>query len=308
MQVAIVDSVPWQHRRRHRRNNGIMLRRTQSSVYVVLVGLLPAVLGGPIFAAVFAGIMVGAYHEFVAMCGVAESSSARIGYCSIVALATIALLTREGAWFQLVLVAIIVTPLFWLLFTKVNADRLSEWAIALSATLYLGIPAYAGIQLRGFEGWSDRGWLNNLADFANPGDTVTGSGLGWFLFALLVIWTSDTFQYLVGKSIGRTKLIPHISPNKTVEGAIGGFAAASLVGAGCVAIFGLNVSIAAGFGLGAAVALAGLLGDLVESMVKRQVGVKDSGSLIPGHGGIFDRVDALVLGVITVWLASPWLS
>lgn len=284
-----------------------MLQRSKSSFFIVIIGIVPAVLGGPLFAAVFAAIMMAAFYEYISMCGVADTQSARIGYVSILILATAALLIERPAGFHVGLVFAIFAPLVWNLTEVIDANRLSEWAIGTSGALLFGIPAYAAIDLRSSAGFSTQSWVNDIADFLNPENTVTGAGLAWFLFALLVIWIADTFAYLVGKQVGRTKLIPHVSPNKTVEGALGGLTAAAVSGGLCVSAFGMDISVAAGFGLGAAVAVAGMLGDLIQSMIKRQVGVKDSGTIIPGHGGVFDRVDGLIPGLLVVWIAAPWI-
>lgn len=285
-----------------------MLQRSKSSVFIVIIGIVPAILGGPIFAAVFTAIMIAAFYEYVSICGIADTQSTRIGYVSILILASTALLIDRPAGFHAGLVFALFAPLVWNLTEAIDANRLSEWAIASSGALLFGIPAYASIDLRGSEGFSSQSWINDIADLLNPENTVTGAGLAWFLFALVVIWIADTFAYLVGKQVGRTRLIPHISPNKTVEGALGGLTAAAVTGGLCVSALGMDISIAAGFGLGAAVAIAGMFGDLIQSMTKRQVGVKDSGSLIPGHGGVFDRVDGLILGLLVVWIAAPWIT
>jgi phosphatidate cytidylyltransferase len=285
-----------------------VLQRSKSAVVIVLVGIVPAILGGPIFAAVFAAIMVAAYFEFITMCGLGDSMVARIGYVSIVAFASVPLLTGNVAAFQAVLVFALFAPLAWSLREPIDSSRLTEWAVTAGSSLYLGLPAFAGIDLRQQEGNASQSWVNDIADLINPDTSITAAGLGWFLFALLVIWLSDTCAYLVGKQFGRNKLIPHISPNKTIEGAIGGLVAAALTGMFCAWFFGMDIHPATGFGLGAAVSVAGMLGDLIESMIKRQVGAKDSGTLIPGHGGIFDRIDALIFGVLIVWIAVPWLT
>ena len=111
------------------------------------------------------------------------------------------------------------------------------------------------------------------------------------LWAMLVTWSTDTFAYFAGRSIGGPKLAPRISPNKTWAGLIGGMAGAAIVGALAAYLFELDrLFLLAGAPMG----LLAQLGDLYESRVKRRLGVKDSGSLLPGHGGVLDRVDGLL--------------
>ncbi len=115
------------------------------------------------------------------------------------------------------------------------------------------------------------------------------------LTIIFIVWINDIFAYLVGCSIGKHKMCPSISPKKSWEGFFGGlvFAVAFAMAAGYM----MEGNIYAWGGLGAVVALAGVAGDLVESMIKREYGVKDSGNLIPGHGGVLDRFDALLLAM-----------
>jgi phosphatidate cytidylyltransferase len=119
------------------------------------------------------------------------------------------------------------------------------------------------------------------------------------LFAPIVLtWASDTFAYFVGRAVGRRKLIPAVSPGKTVEGALGALVGAVLVGIGYGYLlrqfptYRIGFAEAALFGL--LVSIAAQLGDLAESLFKRDAGVKDSGRLLPGHGGAFDRFDSLL--------------
>ena len=119
------------------------------------------------------------------------------------------------------------------------------------------------------------------------------------LFVLVVIWASDTVAYFVGRAVGRHPFAPHLSPKKTWEGAVAGFAS-------CIAVafaFAHFLSIPLAMLLGAAAIgnIAGQSGDLLESAYKRSAGVKDSGALLPGHGGILDRIDALILAIPVVW-------
>ena len=114
-----------------------------------------------------------------------------------------------------------------------------------------------------------------------------------YLGILVLIWAADTGAYFVGKLIGRTKLFPSVSPGKTREGAVGGILMACLVGF----LWSLRFSVFPTWkwiGLAAVVSVFGIFGDLVESSFKRELGVKDSGTLLPGHGGVLDRFDAFL--------------
>ncbi|MDQ2978724.1 MAG: phosphatidate cytidylyltransferase [Acidobacteriota bacterium] len=115
------------------------------------------------------------------------------------------------------------------------------------------------------------------------------------LLLFLIVWGCDSFAYYTGRSIGRRKLAPAVSPNKTWEGTIGGLVGATLIGAAAGAWMVLP-ELGPGLGAvaGAAASSAGQMGDLVESLWKRGAGVKDSGTFLPGHGGFYDRIDSLL--------------
>ena len=120
------------------------------------------------------------------------------------------------------------------------------------------------------------------------------------LFYIFIIWGNDVFAYLVGMSIGRHRLFERLSPKKSWEGFFGGIVGA--VAMGLVAARVLDGGYAAWAGLALVAAVSGVLGDLVESMFKRAAGVKDSGNLIPGHGGVLDRFDAMLLSAPFVFV------
>ncbi len=109
-----------------------------------------------------------------------------------------------------------------------------------------------------------------------------------------MVWTSDTAAYYIGTTFGRRPLAPRVSPKKTVEGAVGGVMGALLAAFVASVWFYRRLSVLDCVVLGLALGTIGLLGDLVESMLKRGAGMKDSASLVPGHGGILDRVDSLL--------------
>lgn len=128
------------------------------------------------------------------------------------------------------------------------------------------------------------------------------------LLFVTIIWVADVVAFLAGSTLGRHSLAPGISPGKTVEGAVAAMAMAALCGAIAAGLVA-GVGALGGAGLGAVLAALGLLGDLWESVLKRGAGVKDSGAAVPGHGGVLDRFDSLLLaapGAYWLLVALPW--
>jgi phosphatidate cytidylyltransferase len=128
------------------------------------------------------------------------------------------------------------------------------------------------------------------------------AGRGWVFLALLATFGSDTAAFFVGRALGRHKLAPHISPGKTWEGAIAGVFGAIIVTMVVAVLFHLSLSYGQMIILGIAVSVFGQFGDLAESLLKRNVGAKDSGNMMPGHGGLLDRMDSVVLAGVAVYL------
>jgi phosphatidate cytidylyltransferase len=120
------------------------------------------------------------------------------------------------------------------------------------------------------------------------------SGVPVLMFALLVVWSTDIGAYFCGMKFGKNKLAPHISPNKTIEGAIGGIICAVIVAVIYLLVWPMNYSLLVMLPLTAVFSVVGQMGDLVQSAYKRHYGVKDSGNILPGHGGILDRFDSLL--------------
>jgi phosphatidate cytidylyltransferase len=157
---------------------------------------------------------------------------------------------------------------------------LTDWALTLALPLYVAGLLQFFIPLR---------------ERLDAGPYV----LTWPALVLLTSWSCDIAAYFAGRAWGRARLAPLISPAKSREGALAGLLAATLAGVLCSQVTGIDVPRMAGFGL--SIGLGSVLGDLAESLIKRQCGVKDSGSLMPGHGGILDRMDALIFSAAAAY-------
>lgn len=128
------------------------------------------------------------------------------------------------------------------------------------------------------------------------------SGRIWVLCLVLTVWACDTFAYLVGRAYPRGRMLPHLSPNKTWSGAIGGTVASMVAGAALFSVLA-GVHPLGGALLGGFLAVAAQAGDASESLLKRAAGVKDSGTLVPGHGGVLDRIDSFLFAAPALYVA-----
>ncbi len=202
------------------------------------------------------------------------------------------------AWAGLLLVALVGLGWEWGRLAKVRPYALAGalalvWAAELAGGPLFGL-ASVGIL------WVCVGlWLGRFAGYGVPYAGVGGIALLWLrqhpagladtIFLVMVVWGTDVGAYLAGRLIGGKKLAPRISPGKTWSGSIGGLLAGAVIG--MVLAGGLSV---AAFAAGGLLSLCAQAGDLLESAIKRRLGVKDSGRTIPGHGGLFDRLDGFL--------------
>ncbi len=179
----------------------------------------------------------------------------------------------------------VVLSLVWLIMRRNKPGAFAAWAWTIAGILYVGWLLGYLVFLRGIDG--NRDWGN------------------WVFYVLFATFASDTTAFFIGRAIGRHRLAPRISPAKTWEGAIGGVFGAVLVSLFFVLPTPLTLSPhlnwAQAILLGLLVSVFGQFGDLAESLFKRNMGVKDSGKLIPGHGGILDRMDSIAFAGAVVY-------
>lgn len=185
-----------------------------------------------------------------------------------------------GGWPFAILVAAIATIMYleW-------SRMVGRWGLAwkLFGFAYCLLPAISLL------------WIRERAEFEG-----IGSGFDLLIWVFLVVWSTDIGAYFAGRAIGGPKLAPSISPNKTIAGLVGGVLAATILAGLWVYAMGLPAAL---LSLAAPLAVAAQLGDLFESGLKRRAGVKDSGTWLPGHGGLLDRLDGLVpVAVLTALL------
>ncbi|KQU60342.1 phosphatidate cytidylyltransferase [Rossellomorea marisflavi] len=168
---------------------------------------------------------------------------------------------------------VFIAVLLLLVYTVITKNRFTydDVGFHLLSLLYVGIGYFYFIEIR-----------------------MLSNGAQLIFYALFIIWATDSGAYFIGRAMGKKKLWPHISPNKTVEGFIGGIVSAVIVGIIITFFTDLGISMPKLIIITAILSVFGQMGDLVESALKRHYGVKDSGNLLPGHGGMLDRFDSLL--------------
>jgi phosphatidate cytidylyltransferase len=183
-----------------------------------------------------------------------------------------------------VLMLVVLVPVAALAFVSDSEKGVMDWLWASAPAVYVGWLAAHFVLLR-----------------------EVNDGRDWVLLALLTVWITDTGAYFVGRPLGRHKLAPHISPGKTSEGAVGGQIAGFLAVAGLSQAFSLHLGVVHIIALGLLVPTVAQVGDLAESALKRGLGIKDSSGLVPGHGGILDRLDSLLFAAPVIYWYLRWL-
>lgn len=254
-----------------------MLVRAISGLVFVCIVIGSIMFGASTFVLLFSVVAAIALHEFYNT--VQKTNTAQFYIIDKLAIGAgfISVLLAGNLFFQdlnveiaFVIPVLLVLPLVLSVFTKM------ENGVRTIAHLYMGY------------GWVVFSFLMLFAwAYINGKYNYT-----YFIWGIVFIWTNDVFAYLTGRLIGKTKLFERVSPNKTWEGTLGGLVFASTAGILVAYIFDYSIMPWLGFGLLCGVCAT--VGDLFESVIKRSLGVKDMGKIMPGHGGMLDRFDALM--------------
>lgn len=255
--------------------------RVISAAVLLLITAVGLYFGSYVFAALIGAVFAGCYREWermVTLKPMTTMGGVRIGLLGLSAL----MFPAFGAVGSLAVVALAVV------IAAFGSPGPRLWRIA--GILFYGVVIVALLVIRGQATWNQPG--------------VVDTGLWTGLLLGCVIWATDTGAYFTGRQVGGEKLAPDISPGKTWSGAIGGLAIGTLVGLVVWLLVAPNSPWCIGLALSAALSLVGQAGDLTESAIKRRFRVKDSGDIIPGHGGLMDRLDSLTFGALFVYLVG----
>ncbi|MCJ7670841.1 MAG: phosphatidate cytidylyltransferase, partial [Acidimicrobiia bacterium] len=251
--------------------------RVVTAAIVAVIGLAAFAAGRP--AATFlVTVLVGAcaFELYEAFRRAGYHTATVIGLLGCLAIVPVAYNQGERG-IVMVAVLVIMFTFFWYLFEVVHARPTVNIALTLLVFCWIGVLcSFAGMLLA-----------------PDPG------GRGLLLGVVVCVVGADVVAYFVGRAVGSTPLLPHVSPSKTVEGLIGGTIAAIVLGGMVGALLHpwADKGILAGIGLGIVVAITAPLGDLAESLLKRDLGIKDLGTFLPGHGGFIDRFDAILFAL-----------
>jgi phosphatidate cytidylyltransferase len=268
----------------------MFVKRTLVVILLLPIGLAAIYFGGWVFVALTAIILLLASSEYV---NIFRTGGFRPSLIVVLGGTLLFVLGRAINGFEsspwMISLLILVSMAYHLVDFERGRDQAgSDFGLTVSGALYVG---WLGAYLISLREMSD--------------------GMWWVLLVLTSIWLADSGAYMIGKQFGRHNITPRLSPKKTWEGYIGGVVVGTVGVAALAALFayligsGTEINAWRGAILGFSVSALSILGDLGESMIKRQVGVKDSGTLLPGHGGIFDRIDSwLWAGVIGYYLIT----
>ncbi|MCX6231526.1 MAG: phosphatidate cytidylyltransferase [Bacteroidetes bacterium] len=260
--------------------NNFATRTITGAIFVILI--IASILIHPIFFSVvfLAFCILGIIEFYTIICNEAIIPQRYIGITISILLfviSSIVAITNTHFYLFYLLIPLLFLPFLVELFRN-KLHPLTNISTTLLGVFYIALP------------------LSLLNFLPNIGFETGINHKGILLGTFILIWTNDTFAYLVGVKFGKNRLFERISPKKSWEGSIGGLIF-SLIGGYILSLFYIELSLAAWLGMSVIIVISGTLGDLTESMFKRSLNIKDSGTILPGHGGILDRLDALFIAV-----------
>ncbi|AFZ58093.1 phosphatidate cytidylyltransferase [Anabaena cylindrica FACHB-243] len=272
--------------------------RIISGIIAIALALSATLLGGWYFTVAIAIVVFLGQQEYfnlVRARGIAPAAKTTIFVSQIL----LAICTLDSSLADAVMPIAGTLICFYLLFQPQLAT-IADISASIMGLFYVGyLPSY-WVRLRNLDSLSISNlpfggyWPSNWNDVLTQGNlTALPQGLTFTILTFLCIWAADIGAYVIGKFFGKTRL-SDISPKKTVEGAVFGITGSVIVALVGAYFLNLPHCLITGSALGLLIGIASLLGDLTESMLKRDAGVKDSGQLIPGHGGILDRTDSYI--------------
>lgn len=251
-----------------------LLPRLLSAIVLIPLTAIALVAGWIPFALLIALVMAGAYREWETMITGQQARWPAAFFMGLIALVALAH-PMNGAWASAVVFGVAIVAA--LLIKAPNR----HWRIGGLA--FFGLSTIAFLAIRG----------------------SSGVGIWAGIFLVSIVWMTDIGAYFVGRIVGGTKLSPEVSPSKTWSGAAGGLCAGTLSGIAVWFLAGWVLDTPSPFAIGllisVVISISGQLGDLAESAVKRRFAIKDSGDIIPGHGGLMDRIDSLTVAGIVLW-------
>lgn len=249
--------------------------RLLSAIVLIPLTAIALIAGWLLFALLIALVMAGTYREWETMVTGRQADWPAVPIMGLIALIAIAH-PMNGAWTSAVIFAIA------FVFAALAKAPQRGWRLAGLA--FFGTATIAFLAIRG----------------------SSGVGIWAGIFLVSIVWMTDIGAYFVGRIVGGTKLSPEVSPSKTWSGAAGGLVAGTASGLIVWSLAGWALQAPSPFVIGLliclVVSISSQLGDLAESAVKRRFAVKDSGDIIPGHGGLMDRLDSLTMAGIVLWL------
>ena len=259
-----------------------LLVRTASGLIVIAITFALGIVGGAWFTVFVFAVMLVTTYELWRLC-IAAGYKPSLAVAILTAMAAFAGIRWPALPILIPAMSIALLATLGVQLARTAQRRFGDWAVSFAGGFYIG--------------WTC-GFIAELRELEN--------GAWWLVLTLVAVWLADSGAYAFGRLFGKHKMAPNISPGKTWEGYAGG-AITALIGG---AIFGSlsPLGVVSGLVTGALIGIFSVMGDLIESLIKREAHAKDSGKLIPGHGGVFDRIDSLLWAAVIAFMVHGLLS